>query len=508
MNVAPFSIGEYFFDKSTNRYYKRKRHSAVQSTQALEINVQRCSQRLYGRCMVRPIGYLLLQRRCFGSRYFSSPKLFNRSEILSASTRRTMPLSQALLARHKSFRWVLPGNLSDVQTCAMLPFDVAMLSCVDNNEFQPFKVGSDPHLVAVGSSNGACRVFLHDNGPGEGCRTKCPDQPGDGIIWRPSAQVAGGIVYGRRRRQRLISLWQLGGTSRVAALRWCLGQGHRRLLAVGFLGGRNSRPTLSIFKHRRVIPPLEGGLGLGHAQIRRREFHNGTLLDVAWDAVDCKVAVGLDLPCHMDVFDVGVDSIVTSRILKSAALSVMSLSQPRLWLSGLRNGSVVLSDERDARDVLCWNMGGTSVVRLDRLKQDFAIIAGSLRALQCWDLRFPSSCFRSFGHSKMRNDADTDGVCYRNNHRGFKFCLDRDRASVTHAGDGTSAVCTWSINTGRLIGLHPFQSSKQEPTQVHHQIGQVLGNTNSRILLGQSLCRSHNGSLLCTSDSGLLCSEM
>ena len=140
----------------------------------------------------------------------------------------------------------LPGNLTDVQACAMLPFDVAMLSCVDNNEVQPFKVGSDPHLIAVGSSNGACRVFLHDNAPGEGSHTECPDQPGDGIIWRPSAQVAGGIVYGRRRPQRLVPLWQVGDTSRVAALRWCLGQAHRRLLAVGFLGGRNSRPTVSM----------------------------------------------------------------------------------------------------------------------------------------------------------------------------------------------------------------------------------------------------------------------
>ena len=29
-------------------------------------------------------------------------------------------------------------------------------------------------------------AFLHDNGLGEGSHTECPDQPGDGTIWRPS----------------------------------------------------------------------------------------------------------------------------------------------------------------------------------------------------------------------------------------------------------------------------------------------------------------------------------
>ena len=141
----------------------------------------------------------------------------------------------------------LAGNLSDVQACAMLPCDVAMLSCVSNNGTRPFEVGCDPHLVAVGSSNGVCRVFVHDNGGrGEGTHDKCPHHPGDRIVWRPSAIVTGGIVFGRRRPQRLVPLWQFQGTSRVAALRWCSSQAHRRLLAVGFLGGRNKRSTLSM----------------------------------------------------------------------------------------------------------------------------------------------------------------------------------------------------------------------------------------------------------------------
>ena len=100
------------------QYYKRKKHPVVEATSTTQkIEAHPCPERVYNRCMVRPIGYLLLRRRCFGVRYHCSPKHCNRQKSLTSSMHRVMSLSQALLARHKSFRWVIDGQFEIGPLC-------------------------------------------------------------------------------------------------------------------------------------------------------------------------------------------------------------------------------------------------------------------------------------------------------------------------------------------------------------------------------------------------------
>ena len=120
-----------------------------------------------------------------------------------------------------------------------------MLSCSDADDLRSFEVGRDPYLVAAGSVNGVCRVFLHDDARGENVHDKRPCQNGLRTVWRPSETPIGGAVFGRQRPQRLAPLWRIEGASRIAAVRWHINQG-RRLLAVGFFGGCSSRATVKM----------------------------------------------------------------------------------------------------------------------------------------------------------------------------------------------------------------------------------------------------------------------